>query len=125
GALETPLETGIEKASQFGRSAKLRDGTEVFESPTMESYKLLGFNSYPPGFAIMSRDEIQIFLQQQPGYVAPDDPGRQERHAWNLYIVTNDVKRALRGVLGVVGSHHISSALSAALRNDGVRRDGS
>jgi hypothetical protein len=32
GALEAPLETGIEKAPQFGRSAKLRDGIEIFES---------------------------------------------------------------------------------------------
>ena len=60
----------------------------------MEWYKRLGFKSeyYPPGFAILSRDEIQIFLQQQPGYVAPDDPGRRERHAWNVYIITDDVK---------------------------------
>jgi hypothetical protein len=48
--------------------------------------------NYPPGFAILSCDDIQIFLQQQPGYVAPDDPGRRERHAWNVYIVTDDVK---------------------------------
>src|SRR5262249_9757945 len=61
--------------------------------PTMEWYKLLGFEPeyYPPGFAILRRDEVQIFLQQQPGYVAPDDPGRRERDAWNVYIVTDDV----------------------------------
>ena len=60
----------------------------------MEWYKRLGFKSeyYPPGFAILSRDEIQIFLQQQAGYVAPDDRGRRERHAWNVYIITDDVK---------------------------------
>ena len=32
GALEAPLETGIEKAPQFGRGAKLRDGIELFDS---------------------------------------------------------------------------------------------
>jgi hypothetical protein len=70
--------------------AKLRNSTSVFLvgniEPTMEWYKRLGFRSeyYPPGFAILSRDEIQIFLQQQPGYIAPDDPGRRERHAWNI-----------------------------------------
>ena len=60
----------------------------------MEWYKRLGFKSeyYPPGFAILRRDDLQIFLQQQPGYIAPDDPGRRERHAWNVYIVTDDVK---------------------------------
>lgn len=78
--------------------AKLRNSTTVFLvgsiDPTMDWYRRLGFNSeyYPPGYAILSRDEIRIFLQQQPGYVAPDDPGRRERHAWNVYIITDDVK---------------------------------
>jgi len=54
----------------------------------------LGFEAqyYPPGFAILRRDEIEIFLQQQPDYVAPDDPGKHERDAWNVYIVTDNVK---------------------------------
>ncbi len=78
--------------------AKLRNSTTVFLvgniEPTMEWYKQLGFESeyYPPGFAILRRDDIRIFLQQQPGYVVPDDPGRRERHAWNVYIITDDVK---------------------------------
>jgi len=78
--------------------ARLRNSTTVFlvgniES-TLEWYKKLGFEPryYPPGFAILRRDDIEIFLQQQPGYVAPDDPGRRERHAWNVYIVTDDVR---------------------------------
>ena len=87
-----------EQGAQAAGRAKLRNSTTVFLvgniEPTMEWYKRLGFNSeyYPPGFAILSRDEIQIFLQQQPGYVSPDDPRRRERHAWNVYIITNDVK---------------------------------
>lgn len=24
--------------------------------------------------------------------MAPDDPGRQERHAWNVYIITDNLK---------------------------------
>ena len=78
--------------------AKLRNSTTVFLvgniEPTMAWYKTLGFQSayYPPGFAILSRDDVQIFLQQQPGYIAPDDPGRREREAWNVYIVTSDVE---------------------------------
>jgi hypothetical protein len=80
------------------RMASLRKSTTVFLvgniEPTMEWYKRLGFEPeyFPPGFAIVRRDEIEIFLQQQPGYVAPDDPGRRERHAWNVYIVTDDIK---------------------------------
>ena len=60
----------------------------------MAWYKQLGFDShyYPPGFAILRRDGIEIFLQQQPGYTPPDDPGRHEREAWNIYIITDDVK---------------------------------
>lgn len=78
--------------------AKLRNSTTVFLvgniEPTMEWYKQLGFESeyYPPGFAILRRDDVEIFLQQQPGYVTPEDPGRRQREAWNVYIVTNDVK---------------------------------
>jgi hypothetical protein len=87
-----------EQGAQVAHCAKLRNSTTVFLvgniEPTMEWYERLGFKSeyYPPGFAILSRDEIQIFLQQQPGYAAPDDPGRRERHAWNVYIITDDVK---------------------------------
>jgi hypothetical protein len=87
-----------EHAAPAAARAKLRNSTTVFLvgniEQTMEWYKRLGFKSeyYPPGFAILRRDEIEIFLQQQPGYVAPDDPGRRERHAWNVYIITDDVK---------------------------------
>lgn len=78
--------------------AKLCNSTTVFLvgniEPTILWYKQLGFESefYPPGFAIVRRDEIEIFLQQQPRYLAPDDPGRRERHAWNVYIITDNVK---------------------------------
>ena len=78
--------------------AQLGNSTTVFLvgniEATMEWYKRLGFDSryYPPGFAILRRDKVEIFLQQQPDYVAPDDPGRQEREAWNVYIITDNVK---------------------------------
>ena len=78
--------------------AKLLNSTTVFLigniEPTMAWYRRLGFEPeyYPPGFAILRRNTVEIFLQQQPGYVAPDDPGRRERHAWNVYIITDNVK---------------------------------
>ena len=90
--------------------ATLLNSTTVFLvgniEPTMEWYRQLGFESeyYPPGFAILRRDQIEIFLQQQPGYFAPEDAGRRKRQAWNVYIVTDNVKAlyeeysALRGV---------------------------
>src|SRR5690348_2822574 len=87
-----------EQSMQAAARAKLRNSTTVFLvgniEPTMEWYRRLGFESeyYPPGFAILRRDDVQIFLQQQPGYVAPDDPGRRERVAWNVYIVCDNVK---------------------------------
>ena len=92
------------------RSARLRKSTTVFLvgniEATLDWYRQLGFESryYPPGFAILRRDEIEIFLQQQHDYVQPDDPGRRERDAWDVYIVTDDVHalyteyRALPGV---------------------------
>ena len=87
-----------EDGAQVMGRAKLRNSTTVLLvgniEPSMEWYKQLGFDSdyYPPGFAILRRDEIEIFLQQQPGYVMPDDPGRRKRQAWNVYITTDNVK---------------------------------
>ncbi len=122
--------TNVEQGTLTGR-AKLRNSTTVFLvgniEPTMEWYKRLGFKSeyYPPGFAILSRDDIRIFLQQQPGYVLPDDPGRRERHAWGVYITTDDVKALYEEYSTFAGSQDIPSALPAGLRNDGVQGDGS
>jgi hypothetical protein len=90
--------SSAEKSARAARRAKLRNSTTVFLvgniEPTMEWYKQIGFDVeyHPPGFAILRRDEVEIFLQQQPKYVPPDDPGRDQREAWNVYIVTDDVK---------------------------------
>ena len=87
-----------EQGAEAANRARLRNSTTVLLvgniEPTMEWYKQLGFTSeyFPPGFAILRRDNVEIFLQQQPGYVPPDDLGRRERHAWNVYIVTDKVK---------------------------------
>jgi hypothetical protein len=96
--------------------ARLQKSTTVFLvgniEPSMEWYKQLGFDStyFPPGFAILHRDEIQIFLQQQPGYVAPKDPGREERDAWDVYIVTDDII-ALYAEYSALPGLHISRPL--------------
>ncbi len=90
--------SNAEKGAQAVGRSKLRNSTTVFLvgniEPTMEWYRQLGFDSeyHPPGFAILRRDEVEIFLQQQPRYVAPDDPGRRKRQAWNVYIITDNVK---------------------------------
>ena len=50
--------------------AELRNSTTVFPvgniESIMECYKRLGLHSryYPPGCAILRRDDVQIFLQQ-------------------------------------------------------------
>jgi hypothetical protein len=88
----------IESGAQAAGRAKLRNSTTVFLvgniEPTMEWYRQLGFEPeyFPPGFAILRRDTVEIFLQQLEKYVAPDDPGRRKREAWNVYIVTDNVK---------------------------------
>ncbi len=93
-----PGVTSAEQGGHRGGRAKLRNSTTVFLvgniEPTMAWYKHLGFDSeyYPPGFAILRRDDIEIFLQQQAGYVAPEDAGRRARHAWNVYITTDNVE---------------------------------
>ena len=90
--------SNAEKGAQALRRAKLRNSTTVFLvgniEPTMEWYTQLGFASeyYPPGFAILRRDEVEIFLQQESGYVVPDDLGRRKRQAGNVYIITDNVK---------------------------------
>lgn len=108
----------LEQSTQAVGRARLGKSTTVFLvgniEPTMEWYKQLGFKSeyFPPGFAILRRDEIEIFLQQQQGYVPPDDPGRRERHAWSVYIVTDDVK-ALYAEFSAVPGVKISRQLRA------------
>ena len=49
----------------------------------MEWYRRLGFEPqyYPPGLAILRRDDVEIFVQQLHGYAAPDDSGRRKREA--------------------------------------------
>jgi len=99
----------VEPAAQAVVRVRLSKSVTVFLvgniEPTMEWYKRLGFEPeyYPPGFAILRRDDIEIFLQQQPGYVSPDDPGRRERHAWNVYIMTDNVKALYDEYSGLPG----------------------
>src|SRR4051794_35813179 len=98
-----------EHSAQAPGRAQLRNSTTVLLvgniEPTMEWYKQLGFESeyYPPGFAILRRDTVEIFLQQQPGYVVPDDPGRHRRQAWNVYILTDNVKALYEEYLALTG----------------------
>ena len=105
-----------EQGTQASVRAKLRNTTTVFLvgniEPSMQWYKQLGFESryYPPGFAILRRDDIEIFLQHQPGYVVPNDPGRRKRAAWNVYIVTDDVK-ALHAEYSALAGVEISRPL--------------
>ncbi len=97
------------QGAQGAGRGKLRNSTTVFlvgnVEPTMEWYKRLGFECsyFPPGFAILRRDEIEIFLQQQPGYAAPDDPGRRKREAWNVYILTDNVRELHKEYSGLPG----------------------
>ena len=82
---------------QTAGAARLRNSTTVFVVGNIEEvmkwYEGLGFTVeyHPPGFCSLTRDAVSIFLQQQPGYVRPDDPGARARHAWNVYIETDDV----------------------------------
>jgi len=79
------------------KKANLVVSTVVFIVGDIEAaihwYEHLGFKAhrFPPGFAILYRGDVQIFLQQQDGYSRPDDPGARERGAWNVYIETDDV----------------------------------
>ena len=90
--------SGSQQGLDVAARARLRKATAVFLvgniEQTMYWYHRLGFTSeyYPPGFAILRRDDIEIFLQHHPGYVAPEDPARKNRHAWDVCIFTDNAK---------------------------------
>jgi Glyoxalase-like domain len=81
-----------------GASTSFKTATPVFLVGDIEAvmpwYQPLGFEAvyFPPGFCILRRDAIQIFLQHQPGYTRPHEPLRSEREAWDLYIETDNVR---------------------------------
>lgn len=62
---------------------------------TARWYEGLGFSAelFPPGFAILSRDGVDLFLQYTDGYVRPHDAGREARDAWDVYIRTDDAQQ--------------------------------
>ena len=91
----------IEKQSATGRpgaGTSFKTATPVFLVGNIEDvmpwYQALGFEAvyFPPGFCILRRDAIQIFMQHQPGYTRPDEALRREREAWDLYIETDNVQ---------------------------------
>lgn len=87
--------------------AKLSGSTVVFLVGGLEAtarwYERLGFTAtlFPPGFAIVSRDDVDVFLQQADNYTRPDDPVARERGAWNVYIRTDDVRALFDEISGV------------------------
>jgi len=91
----------IEKQSATGRpgaGTSFKTATPVFLVGNIEEvmpwYQALGFEAmyFPPGFCILRRDAIQVFMQHQPGYTRPDEPLRREREAWDLYVETDNVR---------------------------------
>jgi hypothetical protein len=91
----------IEKQPATGRpgsSTTFKTATPIFLVGNIEEimpwYRALGFEAvyFPPGFCILRRDAIQIFLQHQPGYTRADEPLRREREAWDLYVETDNVQ---------------------------------
>ena len=80
-----------------GKSANLLNSTVAFLVGNIEAivawYQGIGFESnyFPPGFCILRRDAVQIFLQQQDGYTKPEDPAAHARGAWDVYIETDNI----------------------------------
>jgi len=84
-------------ATRAAGRARVKSSTPVFLvgdiQATISWYQRIGFEAeyFPPGFGILSRDDVRIFVQGHPGYKRPHDPGRYERDAWDLYIETDNV----------------------------------
>jgi Glyoxalase-like domain len=102
----------IEKQPATGRpgaSTNFKTATPIFLVGDIETvmpwYQALGFEAvyFPPGFCILRRDAIQIFLQHQEGYTRPDEPLRREREAWDLYIETDNVQGLFEDFLQMSG----------------------
>lgn len=87
-----------EQAREQPRCAKLRNSTVVFLTGDLEGtlrwYEDVGFESraFPPGFGVVWRDDVKIFIQHHDGYVRPDDEAAREREAWDVYIETDDAE---------------------------------
>jgi len=92
------IEANHEPSGRTPSRPRLRGSTAVFLIGDLEAtarwYEQLGFTAtlFPPGFAIVSRDDVEIFLQHADNYTRPDDPIAQERVAWDLYIKTDDAR---------------------------------
>lgn len=91
----------IERQAATGRpgaATRFTTATPVFLVGNIEAiipwYRAIGFEAiyYPPGFCILRRDAIQIFMQHEPGYQRPSEPLRRNRDAWDLYIETDNVQ---------------------------------
>ena len=66
----------------------------------------LGFAAHPTpasppyNFCILSRDRVQIFLQQLDGYQKPDVYDQREGGVWNVYIQTDDARALFESLSG-------------------------
>jgi hypothetical protein len=71
--------------------ARLRKTTPVFLVGDIETrmscYQVIGFEAhyFLPGFCILQRIAIEIFLQVHDGYIKPDDPGARAGRVESLY----------------------------------------
>jgi uncharacterized glyoxalase superfamily protein PhnB len=83
--------------------SKLQKATPVFLVSdiveTMRWYKSnLGFEAMPfpdnppHSFCILSKDDVEIFLQQLTGYQKPDDYERRQGGVWSVYLMTKNVR---------------------------------
>jgi hypothetical protein len=90
------ISEAVSSDSRLAR-ARLRKSAVVFLVGDLEGtarwYRQLGLEArlFPPGFGILRRDDVEIFLQQVDGYRRPADPAARERGAWDVYIETDDV----------------------------------
>jgi predicted enzyme related to lactoylglutathione lyase len=72
---------------------------------TMAWYRAtLGFAGYtfpespPYSFCILSKDDVQIFLQQLEGYRKPDVYEQREGGVWNAYLQVRGVRHLYQAV---------------------------
>jgi predicted enzyme related to lactoylglutathione lyase len=91
------------------KEARFRRACPVFLvadiTSTMQWYRtVLGFEadpfpeSPPHAFCVLTRDDIEIVLQQLGGYVKPEVYDRREGGVWNVYLRMRGVRSLFEAV---------------------------
>jgi len=111
GGRKAPFQRSREHRVVDSQEARFRRACPVFLvadiASTMHWYRtVLGFEadpfpeSPPHAFCILTRDDIEIMLQQLAGYEKPEVYDRRDGGVWNVYLRMRGVRGLFESVSG-------------------------